>query len=372
MSIWLKQKSTRPILPGPQPEGGKVLDVPSIAGTGRSRIGYLVGSDLIDQIEFDPDKDVVVLGSTDIARLRVNKPLDFARIQVTKGYYRQSYRFNLSKFDVLLNQVTDADQHPRVLATMTRMLERYGGRVINRPEAVLRTTREQVAQRLQGLPGARIPKVVRLRTNKEGAVRAAISAAGIGFPVIARTAGVHDGKVIGVFRDLESLLPKLSAKQDHYLTEFVEFASADGLYRKYRVFFLGDRWIVRHMIVSDRWNVHMADRARVMLDRPGLREEERQVLANPVERLGSQVCAALLDIQRILGLDFFGVDFGITSTGELLLFEANASMNFFPFSARPEFAYVETCLPPLQRAFEQLLGLDPLAGLTVPLATRAS
>jgi glutathione synthase/RimK-type ligase-like ATP-grasp enzyme len=372
MSIWLKQESTRPAIPGLEREGGKVLDVPSIAGTGKSRIGYVVGSDLIDQIEFDPNKDVVVLGSTDIANLRVNKPLDFARIQVTKGYYRHSYRFDLSKFDVLLNQVTDADQHPRVLATMARMLERYGGRVINRPEAVLRTTREQVAQRLQRLPGARIPKVVRLRTTKVGAVRAAISAAEIEYPVIARTAGLHDGKVIGVFHDLESLLPKLSPKQDHYLTEFVDFASADGFYRKYRVFFLGERWFIRHMIVSDRWNVHMADRSRVMLDRPALREEERQVLADPAGRLGGQVCTALRGIQQVFGLDFFGVDFGVTSTGELLLFEANASMNFFPFSPLPEFAYVETCLPPLQRAFEQLLGLDPLAGLSVPLASRAS
>ncbi|HEX8444903.1 MAG TPA: hypothetical protein VF631_14785 [Allosphingosinicella sp.] len=349
-----------------------MLAAPSIAGTGKSRIGYLIGSDLLDRIELDTEKNVIVLGSTDIALLRENNPYDFARIHVTKGYYRQSYRYDLSKFDVLLNQVTDADQHPRVLSTLVRMLQRYGGRVINRPEAVLRTSREQVAQRLAGLPGAHVPKVIRLRTNKQAAVRTAVSEVGMRFPVIARSAGVHDGKVIGVFDEIEALLPQLAAKQDHYLTEFVDFRSADGLYRKYRVFFIGERWFVRHMIVSDRWNVHMADRSRVMLDRPALREEERQVLSDPAERLGSQVGTALRNIRAVFGLDFFGVDFGITGAGKLLLFEANASMNFFPFSALPEFAYVETCLPPMQQAFERLLGLDPLAGLTLPLANRVS
>ncbi len=371
MSIWLKQESTRPILPGRQPAGNKVLAAPSIAGTGKSRIGYVVGSDLIDKIEFRPDADIKLQGSTDISLLRVNDPYDFARVHVTKGYYRQSFRFDLSKFDVLLNQVTDADQHPRVLQTMVRMLEIYRGRVINRPEAVLRTTREQVSQRLAGIPTAVVPKVIRLRTNKPAAVRAAVEKAGINFPVIARTAGVHDGKVIGIFDDLDALLPELGSKQDHYLTEFVDFRSADGLHRKFRVFFFGERWILRHMIVSDRWNVHMADRTRVMLDRPDLREEERLALADPVGKFGEQVCSALQAIQSEFGLDFFGVDFGITSAGKLLLFEANASMNYFPFSDLPEFAYVETCLAPLQRAFEDMLGVNPLTALKLPLAHRA-
>ncbi len=372
MSIWLKQESTRPTIPGARPDGDKVLTAPDWAATRASRIAYLIGSDLHDRMEINSDATLAVEGSTDIAQLRVNDPVGFARVHVTKGYFRQSYRYDLSKFDVLLNQVTDADQHPRVLSTLVRMLAGYRGRVINRPEAVLRTTREQVSQRLAGLSGAIVPKVIRLRTNKEAAVRSAVAKAKIAFPVIARPAGLHNGSVIGILDSVDALLPKLDPKLDHYLTEFVDFRSPDGLYRKFRVFFFGERWILRHMIVSDRWNVHMADRARVMLGRPALREEEREVLARPAERFGGEICAALRDIQSIFGLDFFGVDFGITSTGKLLLFEANASMNVFPFSPLPEFAYVEACLAPMQREFERLLGLDPLAVLKLPLAKQAS
>jgi hypothetical protein len=58
-------------------------------------------------------------------------------------------------------------------------------------------------------------------------------------------------------------------------------------------------------------------------------------------------------------LDFFGMDCGIMPDGRVLLFEANATMNFFPFLRDPEFAYVQRCLAPAQRAFHELLDLAP-------------
>jgi hypothetical protein len=322
------------------------------------RIAYLVGSDLRDGLELDRTVHIQMSGSTDVNGLRVTDPGDFFRINVTKNYFRQPYRYNLDKHDVFLNLVTDADQHPKVLATMARMLDGVRGRVVNRPEAVLASTRDQVAARLAGVPGAHIPKVLRLRTAKPDLVRSAIAAAGLGFPLIARPAGTHSGEIHGLFETIDLLLPKLQPKTEHYLSEFVDFRSADGLYRKYRVFFFGDRWILRHMIVSDHWNVHMADRDRFMLSRPQVREEEAAVLRNPSARFAPHVLAALQAIKAELGLDYFGVDFGIAQDGRLLLFEANAAMNAFPFSDREEFKYVETCLPHLQRAFERLLGLD--------------
>jgi hypothetical protein len=39
-----------------------------------------------------------------------------------------------------------------------------------------------------------------------------------------------------------------------------------------------------------------------------------------------------------------------------VLFEANATMNFFPFLPDPRFAYVRQCLKPATRAFHQMLG----------------
>src|SRR6185295_7605784 len=93
---------------------------------------------------------------------RTRDPRGYGRIQITPGYFRQPFRYDLSRFDVLLNLVTDADQNPRVLANLTTLLKPWRGRVINRPEAVLRSTREKVAAVCAGLPHVVAPRAVRL------------------------------------------------------------------------------------------------------------------------------------------------------------------------------------------------------------------
>jgi hypothetical protein len=55
-------------------------------------------------------------------------------------------------------------------------------------------------------------------------------------------------------------------------------------------------------------------------------------------------------------LDYFGMDFGIARDGRIVLFEANATMNFFPFLADPRFEYLKRCLRPAQQAFHLMLG----------------
>jgi hypothetical protein len=42
--------------------------------------------------------------------------------------------------------------------------------------------------------------------------------------------------------------------------------------------------------------------------------------------LGDRAMAALTRIQDMLGLDYAGIDFGVSADGDLLLFEANATM----------------------------------------------
>jgi len=64
-------------------------------------------------------------------------------------------------------------------------------------------------------------------------------------------------------------------------------------------------------------------------------------------------------IRERMPLDFFGMDFGVTQSGEVVLFEANATMSFFPFSPDPQFAYLKLCFSPAQAAFRELLGLPP-------------
>jgi hypothetical protein len=231
--------------------------------------------------------------------------------------------------------------------------------VINRPEAVLRSTRDHVSRLLSGIPGLVVPKAIRLDGGKAAVAGRTLDRAGIVAPVILRKTGTHAGKVVGLFDSVEEAVAALTPGE-HIATQFVDFSSADGLYRKYRVYFIGQRRILRHMVVSDNWNVHVSERTRFMSHRPDLVAEEK-ALFESAEPFSPEVNAVFDAVRERMPLDFFGMDFGMTRDGQVVLFEANATMNFFPLwpTQDPQFIYLTKCLEPATEAFRELLELPP-------------
>lgn len=314
-------------------------------------IAYLVGTDRDVRIE-PGEADLATTGCTDFFKLRTRDPRGYARLHVPPGFFRQSVRYDLSRYDPLLNLVTDPDQNPRVLANLVRLLGPYRGRVINPPGLVLRSTRDRIARACAGTPHVVAPRTLRIASAKprEGARLAA----DFPFPAILRLAGTHTGKVLGLVEDEDRLAALLVEGKDHFLTEFVDFRSADGLYRKYRFVFIGGEIVMRHLLVSDDWNVHAADRKRFMRERPALIAEEKDAIDYGMQAFPHPVRAGLAAIGDAVGLDFFGVDCALGPEG-VILFEANATMNFFPLSEDPRFAYLGRALTRAQSAFDRLL-----------------
>lgn len=300
-------------------------------------------------------------GNSDIYKL-LPETCPFEQLNLSKRFMRQQGRPDLSRYECILNLVTDPDQHPQTLERLRKMLRGHSGRVINRPEAVLRSTRDQVAKRLEGLEGLRVPKVLRLRNPKPGAASAAAARAGMHFPVIARMAGTHTGKIIGLVDDAQGLDAACAGRGEFILIEFVDFRSDDGLYRKYRLWSFGPGTVFKHVIISDDWNVHHKDRNRVMSHRPGLIEEEVRLFARPEGALPAIVHGVFEAIRSRIGLDFFGMDFGIDQQGQTVLFEANATMTF-AMSFEPPFKYLELANAPARQALCQMLFPDGRAAV---------
>ncbi len=329
---------------------------------------FIAGSDHHDRMIVDREK-IGNVGSTDLYRL-LDKRARYDRLHVTRHFFRQSRRPKLLAYRCLVNLVTDPDQNPKVLANLCKLLRGYTGPVINRPEAVLQSTRDQVAKRLDGIPGLVVPKTIRLRIDKPASAAQAVERAGLQFPLILRRAGTHTGQIVGLLEDMDSLRAACGADDDgdHIATEFIDFRSGDGLYRKYRSFFIGRHVILRHMLVSDRWNVHAKDRGRVLTEWPHSLEEERQLFETPQGAFPAPVLQCQQAIRERMPLHFFGLDYGIIPDGRLVLFEANATMNFFPFFADPELEHVKRCYRPAQEAFWEMVGL-PVANPMLPAAS---
>jgi len=304
------------------------------------------------------DEKLLVSGTTDLTKLLLERE-PHHRLHVTRNYFRQGRLADLTGYRTLVNLITEAEQNSKVLENLKKLLRGVPGRVINRPEAVLRTTRDQVSRMLTGIPGLIVPKAVRLHGSKASMAARTLDKAGIVAPVILRQAGTHTGKIVGLFDSVDEAAAALGPGE-HVATQFVDFSSADGLYRKFRVYFIGPHVILRHMIVGDSWNVHVKDRTRFMSQHPELVAEER-ALFDSADPFAPAVRDVLRHVRERMPLDFFGMDFAITQSGELVLFEANATMNFFPLwpTKDPQFIYLTKCLDPAQAAFRELLGLKP-------------
>jgi hypothetical protein len=324
--------------------------------SGDADLLFIIGSgDEADQIA-QLGSRLIIQGTSDLTKLLLGRE-PHHRLHVSRNYFRQHRQADLTGYRVLVNLITEAEGNAKVLDNLKKLLRGVPGRVINPPEAVLRSTRDQVARLLSGITGLIVPKAVRLDGRRPAIAAKTLDKAGIAPPVILRKTGTHGGKIVGRFDTMDEAVAALTPGE-HIATQFVDFAGADGRYRKYRAFLIGERMVLRHMLVSDHWNVHAKDRSRFMAEHPDAVAAERALLESG-DPFAPNVREVLEAVRERMPLDFFGIDYGVTQSCEVVLFEANATMSFFPFSPDPQFEYLTRCFAPAQAALRELLGLKP-------------
>ena len=314
------------------------------------------GSDLVRRIAVGRNS-LSLEGVNDCQRLLREAGLDFGLFFVTPSYFRQRLRFPLPSCRLLINVISDPDQSPKVLRVLEQILVKAPTETINHPAAVRGSTRDQVATRLAGIPGLVLPRTIRINRRDAAHLRRQLEATGFRLPGILRPVGSHGGKGVRLVSDVSSLSDSLEKQKqrESYLTEFADYRSDDGYYRKYRCFVFGDAVVFRHMIISDRWLVHARDKRRVMAGTDWMEREEADIHAAGASHFSPALTATLVAIRRQLDLDYCGVDFTVLDSGELLLFEVNATMNFFPFYYSDRSHYSWQCLPRAVAAIRALV-----------------
>jgi hypothetical protein len=108
-----------------------------------------------------------------------------------------------------------------------------------------------------------------------------------------------------------------------------------------------------HLAISKHWKVHYFSAA--MKDNPLFRKEEEAFLLRMPEVLGQNALKALYAIEKTLALDYAGIDFSIDPEGNIILFEANATMIISPPAEEPLWAYRQQPILRARRAAQQLL-----------------
>jgi tetratricopeptide (TPR) repeat protein/glutathione synthase/RimK-type ligase-like ATP-grasp enzyme len=250
-------------------------------------------------------------------------------------------RAPLPEHQLIFNAIGDADLCRPALEAAIRLIAQTRAPVINDPDAVMRTGRIDNARRLGAIRG-----VVTARTaafprealaGSDGAT--ALARQGFAFPLLLRSPGYHTGRnfvLVETAADLSAAAAGLPG--DELLAiEYLDARGRDGNARKYRVMMINGVIYPLHLAISQNWKVHYF--TSDMAEEPGHRSEEARFLADMPAALGGKAMAALERIRDELGLDYAGVDFAIAPGGDLLLFEANATMVIAPPSQDQRWVY---------------------------------
>jgi len=299
----------------------------------------------------------------------------FQTYVVVADFYNASHP--LPEHRLVVNGIGDADVTEDALRAAQCLLAQVSAPVINSPAAVLATGRCENATRLRSIPGIVTPQTQSfpycLLAGPEGA--AALLDRGFTFPLLLRVPGFHMGEHFIDVQSADELAGAVAGLQGASCADarllaiqYLDARGADGCHRKYRVMMIDGELYPLHLAISPHWKIHYfsAD----MADKPDHRAEEALFLADMASVLGTRAMDALRQLQATLGLDYAGIDFGLSPNGEILLFEANATMVVKHPDEGPIWDYRRSAVDRIQAAVRRMLmrnaGIAPSAADTIP------
>jgi len=258
---------------------------------------------------------------------------------------------------LVVNGIGDADVRSQALEAAQSILARTRAPVVNPPAAVLVTGRSSNAVRLSAVPGVLTPRTTDLPRKHLESANAAQILAGHGFssPLLVRAPGYHMGQHFHRV-DSPGQLPAALAElpgSDVIVIEYLDGCGSDGKIRKYRVLMVGGHLYPVHLAISSQWKIHYF--SAEMEDHPEHRAEEAAFLSDMPAVLGLQTLTALRGIQSALGLDYGGVDFGLNARGQLLIYEANATMAVYRPDPDPKWDYRRPSIERIYTAVREFL-----------------
>ncbi|WP_297696903.1 hypothetical protein [Phenylobacterium sp.] len=258
--------------------------------------------------------------------------------------------------DVALIGISESPQADGLLHRLQGAFEAWPAPVLNnRPALIAGLTRDGVAARFAGHAHILAPTTVRASREAMAAAAAGGSlsglAAGLEFPVIVRPIGSQAGVGLERLANPADLAAYLAGRSEtaFFVARFIDYAGPDGLYRKYRVAFIGGRPFISHMAVSPRWMIHYLNAD--MAENPANRAEEAAVMAGFEAGFAHRHAAAFAALNAAYPLDYWAIDCAEAPDGRLLLFEADTAMIVHAMDPADVYPYKQPAMARLFAAF---------------------
>jgi glutathione synthase/RimK-type ligase-like ATP-grasp enzyme len=298
--------------------------------------------------------------------LMTNTPVELMlegqEVEVLRVYVDQlgGLPTSMPDHDVALMAIGESDETRSILERLKGLAGRWPRPVLNDAAAVLDLSRDRLWRKLAGVAGLTTPPTIRVpRDVLQAVARGEWPLESVlpdgAYPLIVRPVGSHAGKGLERVDDAAALTAYLaeSELQTAYISRFIDYAGADGGYRKYRIAFFGGRPFLAHMAVGDHWMVHYLNAG--MAESEAKRAEEAAAMAAFDQDFAIRHAGAFAEMSTRLGLDYYAIDCAETPEGGLLLFEADVSMIIHALDAEDLYPYKRPQMAKLFGAFAAML-----------------
>lgn len=265
--------------------------------------------------------------------------------------------------DVMFVAIGESDVNNPLLEALTDVVRTWPRPVLNLPERIPALARDSASRLLSGLDGVAMPASLRVDRSDLEAVATSTerSVAGLDFPVIIRPVGSHAGHGLQKLDSIDAMTDYCQsvAAERYYVSPFVDYRSADGQFRKYRIMVVQGRPYLCHMAISSHWMIHYLNAG--MTDSAVKRDEEALAMQTFNEGFALRHAAAFKAITERVGLDYYGIDCSETPDGQLLIFEVDSNMIVHAMDPVDTFAYKQPPMKKLFTAFRNMLVQAALA-----------
>lgn len=283
---------------------------------------------------------------------------NFGKLESANNYFINigDYGVKAPKPNLIVNCIADCDVFSKRLKILSDDLEKIGGcKIINHPQYILRTSRDEISRNLQNIDNLITPKTIRLLAgNKADFIKTLKKEFSDKSEILLRKIATHSGdsliKINLLAENLSEQLDPISFNNHpYYATQFYDFKGADSLYRKIRIIMINGKPHIRHQIISDNWNIHSNSR-QGMVNNENLKREEELFMQNSLTNFHP----IFDEIYRRVKLDIFGIDCALIDNKKLLIFEVNASMEFITQDTS-KFRYLDHHIREIKKAFISML-----------------
>jgi hypothetical protein len=234
----------------------------------------------------------------------------------------------LPDHDIGIVTASDSDGCREALLDIARLSMSWPRPLLNAPGRICNLDRDKLHRLLRDVSGLAIPATARAaraqlsEIARSGAGLADI-ADGLAFPITARPTGSHAGFGLANLCSAREIEQYLLARPEpeFFVSQFIDYASDDGLFRKYRITFVDRRPYAVHMAISDQWKIWYLN-AEMKTD-AAKRAEEAEFMRTFDDGFAARHRRALAELAARVELDYFTIDCAETREGELLIFEAD-------------------------------------------------